>query len=459
MQQTVRHAVLRVSRARKAHDLVGASVQVSGWVRSVRKQGKVSFVGLSDGSSVGHLQVVVPSDELPPVSVGSSVSVCGVLAQGPVSHGGDMEIQTSHHADFSVLSRCESKTYPLQKKFHSPEFLRDILHLRPRSNLAGAVLRLRNGLSHGIRQFFTAEDFIEINTPILTSNDCEGAGEMFRVAPEEFFGSNPAYLTVSGQLHAEMFACAMSRVYTFGPTFRAENSNTSRHLAEFWMVEPEIAFADENDAMDIAERCVKHTVRYALDNCTEDIDFFAARVDKSLARRLQDTVEAPFERLTYDDAINILKSVAMKEAFEHPVEWGMDLKSEHERFLAEKYYQNPVFVTNYPASLKPFYMKRNADEKTVSAYDLLVPTIGELVGGSAREDRFDVLEEAMRDHGFVDQATGENPLDWYLDLRKYGSVPHAGWGMGFERLVQYVSGVPNIRDVVPAPRFPGACRL
>ena len=452
---------LRLANARKAQDLDGAAANVQGWVRSIRKQGKISFVELNDGSCVKHMQVVVPTGSLPEkLTVGSSVGVAGVLAKGPKSHGHEMELHVDTLENFQVFGVCDPKAYPLQKKFHSPEFLRDILHLRPRSNLAGAVLRVRNSLSQGIRNYFQTEGFIEVNTPVITSNDCEGAGEMFAVSPAYYFGTqNPAYLTVSSQLHAEMFACAMSRVFAFGPTFRAENSNTSRHLAEFWMVEPEIAFASMDDAITTAEDCVKSSVLYAMDHTCEDIGFFAQRVDKGLDHRLQKTVEEPFGRITYSDAVEVLKSVDT-EKFEFPVEWGMDLKSEHERYLAEVHFDKPVFVTNYPKAIKPFYMKASSDGKTVEGFDLLVPNVGELIGGSAREDDFGTLSRTMEENNMLSsREDGSSGLGWYLDLRKYGTVPHAGWGMGFERLVQYVTGVPNIRDVIPVPRVPGSCKF
>jgi asparaginyl-tRNA synthetase len=353
------------------------------------------------------------------------------------------------------------ESYPLQKKGHTLEFLRSIAHLRTRSNLFGAVFRVRSRMTWAVHNFFQQRGFVNVHTPIITASDCEGAGEMFRVTtlpqgtppkPEEdFFGRN-AYLTVSGQLEAETFACALGKVYTFGPTFRAENSNTSRHAAEFWMIEPEVAFCDLAGDMDLAEAHVKEMVRFALEDCREDLEFFSKFVDKELLPRLQMVADRPFQRVKYEEAVNILLTCGQK--FEYPVEYGLNLQSEHERYLTEKHFQCPVTVYNYPKEIKPFYMRLNDDDRTVAAMDLLVPGIGELIGGSQREERPDVLLANMERHGV-------KPEDywWYTDLRKYGTVPHAGYGMGFERLLMFVTGVGNIRDVIPYARTPGSAEF
>jgi asparaginyl-tRNA synthetase len=347
--------------------------------------------------------------------------------------------------------------YPLQKKGHTMEFLRTIGHLRPRSNLFGAVFRVRSRLAWAIHRFFQERDFIYVHTPIITTSDCEGAGEMFRVttlsteldrnAAADFFG-RPAYLTVSGQLEAETFACALSNVYTFGPTFRAENSNTARHAAEFWMIEPEMAFCDLAGDMDLAETFVRAMARHMLEECAEELAFFGRFIDKEVSTRLAFVVERPFQRITYADAIDVLRTSG--RTFEFPVEHGLNLQSEHERFLTEQHFQSPVTVYNYPRAIKPFYMRRNDDGQTVTAMDVLVPGIGEIIGGSQREERLDVLEANLRDHKLAPENYG-----WYLDLRRYGSVPHAGFGLGFERLLMFLTGVPNIRDVIPFARTPG----
>ncbi|OQR81472.1 asparaginyl-tRNA synthetase [Thraustotheca clavata] len=438
-------------------------VSIAGWVKSIRRQKNVSFVTLNDGSSFQSLQIVCDStDGLDKVSVGSSVQANGRVAQAPKS--GQVEIHADH---VKLYGECDATTYPLSKKYHTLEFVREHLHLRPRTNTFGALTRVRNALSQGLHSYFQSNEFVQVHTPILTSNDCEGAGEQFRVEREStdgkksdpFFGL-PAYLTVSGQLHAEMYACAMSKVYTFGPTFRAENSNTTRHLAEFWMVEPEMAFAGLPECMASAQGAVQHAIQHAFDRCGEDLEFFHAQHAKSHKKELLKQLEnilgqETFPHLTYTEAIDVLKKAPV--TFELAPEWGMDLKTEHERYLAEQYVNGPVFVTDYPAALKAFYMRLNENEpedrQTVAGMDLLVPTVGELVGGSVREDRLEVLQAKMASAGI-----DANGLEWYLDLRRYGSVPHAGWGMGFERLVLFATGMDNIRDVIPVPRYPGACK-
>jgi asparaginyl-tRNA synthetase len=352
--------------------------------------------------------------------------------------------------------------YPLQKKRHSFEFLRTVAHLRPRTNTMGAVFRVRNAATFAIHDFFQQRSFIQLHSPIITTSDAEGAGELFRVTAldfeeraagpvdwsKDFFGT-PSFLTVSGQLEAEIGAMAMSRVYTFGPTFRAENSNTSRHLAEFWMVEPEVAFCDLDDLVGLAEEFLKHVLGQVLDRCPEDLEFFNKRVDDTVLSTLRHVVETPFERITYTEAVDLL--LASGENFEHPVKWGIDLQSEHERWLSEKRFQRPVVVTDYPKDIKAFYMYANDDERTVAAMDVLVPRVGEIIGGSQREHRLDALENRLRAAGLP-----EDHYWWYLDLRRHGPVPHAGFGLGFERLVQYITGMANIRDVIPFPRVPGS---
>lgn len=446
--------------------LVNTEVSVKGWVRTVRNQKSFSFVEINDGSTLSNLQVVVNSD-LPDyeklissLSTGVSVSVKGTLVMGQGAKP-QVELQAK---EISVIGECDPEVYPLQKKRHSFEFLRTIAHLRPRTNTIGAVTRLRNALAFATHKFFQERDFLYIHTPILTASDCEGAGEMFRVSTldpkripldesgeinwsQDFFGK-PTFLTVSGQLNVEIYASALSDVYTFGPTFRAENSNTSRHLAEFWMIEPELAFADINDNMDCAEAYIKYVLDYVLHECTEDMEFFDKHVSEGLIERLKKIVEVPFERASYTYAIRILEKSG--KDFEYPVKWGTDLQSEHERYLAEEYFCKPVFITDYPKEIKAFYMRENSDGKTVAAMDLLVPKIGEIIGGSQREERYDHLCKRIEEAGLK-----KEDYWWYLELRKYGSVPHAGFGVGFERMIQFVTGMDNIRDVIPFPRFPG----
>jgi asparaginyl-tRNA synthetase len=446
--------------------LEGKEVTVKGWVRTVRNQKTFSFIEVNDGSTLANLQVVadakLPGYELivTALSTGVSVSITGILAKSPGAKQ-DLELQAS---SVQIIGKCDPETYPLQKKRHTFEFLRTIAHLRPRTNTLGAVTRVRNALAFAAHQYFQQKGFLYIQTPIITASDCEGAGKMFQVTtldvnkpprtPEakidysQDFFALPAYLTVSGQLNGEIYACALSDIYTFGPTFRAENSNTSRHLAEFWMIEPEMAFADLKDNMDNAEGYLKFVLNHLLENCQEDMQFFDKHVSSGLIERLEKIVTTPFEQATYTYAVRVLEKA--NKPFEFPVKWGVDLQSEHERFLTEEYFCKPVILTDYPKDIKAFYMRCNDDQKTVAAMDVLVPKIGEIIGGSQREERLDLLEKRMKEMGLPLE-----PYWWYLELRKYGSIPHAGYGVGFERLVQFATGMENIRDVIPFPRFPG----
>lgn len=417
---------------------------VCGWVRSARAQKNLTFIDLVDGSTMAGIQVVLQENF--PLPVGTAIVAEGTIVESPAK-GQEFEMQgkTVH-----VVGDCSGEEYPLQKKRHSFEFLRTIAHLRPRTNTQGAVARIRSRLAYQTHAFFQERDFHYIQTPIITTTDCEGAGELFSVntpGDEEFFG-RPTYLTPSGQLSAETYACALSNVYTFGPTFRAENSHTARHISEFWMVEPEIAFAGLEEDMQLAEAYVKHLLTDILNHCAKDLAFFDKFVCKGLIERLEHVAKAPFARITYTEAIEVLQKCGKK--FEYPVEWGADLQTEHERYLAEEHCNTPVFVTDYPKEIKAFYMRENDDGKTVAAVDLLVPGVGELIGGSQREERLDRLEEKIAVHGL-----SKEDYAWYLDLRRYGSVPHAGFGLGFERLVLYVTGMENIRDVSAFPRSPG----
>ena len=441
----------------------GGDVLVQGWVKTRRSSKAVSFVQVSDGSTLADIQVV--ADESLPnfqavdaLTTGCSVSVIGTLVESP-GKGQKYEI---HAKSIEVVGESDPDTYPLQKKRHTVEFLRDIAHLRPRTNTFGAMARVRNALAYAIHGFFQDKGFLFLQAPMITASDAEGAGAMFRVttldlgnvpmkdgavnAEEDFFGK-PTFLTVSGQLEAEIFALALSDVYTFGPTFRAENSNTSRHLAEFWMVEPEVAFCDLDGLADLSEEFLKHIFTYVLDHCQEDMGFFNQYFDKTAISTLEGIVTSDFERLTYTEAVDILQRSG--KSFEFPVVWGSDLQSEHERYLAETKIGKPIIVTDYPKEIKAFYMRLNEDGKTARALDVLVPRIGEIIGGSQREERRDVLLERIRQSGL-----DEKNYWWYLDLRSYGTVPHAGFGLGFERTVQFVTGVANIRDVIPFPRTP-----
>jgi asparaginyl-tRNA synthetase len=429
---------------------------VRGWVRTVRDQKSFAFIEVNDGSTLGNLQVIadanIPdySETMPKLSTGASVVIQGTLVESPGKNQ-TLELKAK---EIRVLGLCDPAKYPLQKKRHTFEFLRTIAHLRSRTNTQGAVLRVRNALAFATHLFFQQQGFLYIQTPIITGSDCEGSGEMFRVTTlekvdpaKDFFGKS-AYLTVSGQLEGEIAACALSDVYTFGPTFRAENSNTTRHLAEFWMIEPEMAFADLKDNMQCAESYLKFCIHYILEFCKEDLEFFDKFIENGLLSRLQNVAHSPFTHIPYTEAISILKKAPKN--FEFPVEWGIDLQSEHERYLAEEYCKKPVILTDYPAEIKAFYMRSNEGGKTVAAMDILVPKIGELIGGSQREERLDVLERKIEEFGLK-----KEDYWWYLELREYGSVPHAGFGVGFERLVLFATGMENIRDVIPFPRYPG----
>jgi asparaginyl-tRNA synthetase len=434
-----------------------SGITARGWVRTKRESKACAFLELTDGSCFKGLQVVVDAtlptaDLLPRILTGASVEIIGDLIASPAA-GQKWEVQAK---EVKLLGEADA-TYPLQKKGHTPEFLRTIAHLRPRTNLFGSVFRVRSRMSFAIHRFFQERGFFHVHTPIITSSDCEGAGEMFQVTtlkpntptkPEQDFFGRPTYLTVSGQLQGEAFACALGNIYTFGPTFRAENSNTTRHAAEFWMIEPEMAFYDLIDDMTLAEENVRYLVQAMFDECPEELEFFNKFIDKGLVARLQQTLAKPFERISYTDAVEILLKSGRN--FENPVVWEEGLQTEHERFLAEEHVQGPVTIFNYPKGIKPFYMRQNDDGRTAAAMDLLVPGIGEIVGGSQREERLHVLEGLMAAQN-LDPAN----YSWYADLRRYGSVPHAGYGLGFERLLMFVTGVPNIRDVIPFARTPG----
>lgn len=431
----------------------GDSVSVSGWIRTLRCSKSFGFIELNDGSSFKNLQIVIEEDklenysEVSKLSVGSSVSVKGKLEFTPEAKQ-PFELKASE----VEIQGISAPDYPLQKKRHSFEFLRTIPHLRPRTNSLSAVFRVRSMLAQAIHRYFSEKGFIYVNTPIITGSDCEGAGEMFRLTAgdpnsaekKEFFGK-PASLTVSGQLEGEDFAMAFGNIYTFGPTFRAENSNTARHAAEFWMVEPEMAFAGLKEDMDLAEDLLKYLIKFVLSEASDELNFFNSFVDKGLLKRLNNVAENSFARITYTEAVEKLK--AAKKEFDFPVEWGIDLQTEHERYLTEEVYKRPVFVTDYPKDIKAFYMRLNDDGKTVAAVDCLVPGVGEIIGGSQREERLSVLEERMEELGL-----SQEDYKRYLDLRRYGTCKHAGFGLGFERLVMYVTGMQNIRDVIPYPR-------
>ncbi|MCM2283682.1 MAG: asparagine--tRNA ligase [Desulfobacula sp.] len=456
MKRTKINALLRLDQS-------PGDVLVKGWVRTKRDSKEFSFMEINDGSCLTNIQAIADKGlanyaEIGALTTGSSVSVSGTLVESP-GKGQKWEIKAR---EIEIINLAPD-SYPLQKKRHSDEFLRTIAHLRPRTNKFGAAFRLRSEMAYAVHKFYKEKGFRYLTTPLITGSDCEGAGEMFRVTsldPEtvqkmgkmdfslDFFGRE-SNLTVSGQLSAEMFALALGDVYSFGPTFRAENSNTSRHVAEFWMLEPEMAFCDLNGNMDHGEELVKYLTRHAVEECAEDLSLFQNFVDKTLTDRLDILLNSEFARITYTEAVDILKKSGQR--FEFPVEYGTDLQSEHERFLAETYCKKPVFLTDYPKGIKPFYMRVNEDGKTVAAVDLLVPGIGELIGGSQREERLDVLEDRMKKMNL--------PLKnywWYLDSRKYGSVPHAGFGMGFERFLMMITGIGNIRDVIPFPRTPGS---
>jgi len=444
---------------------VGSEITVRGWVRSRRDSKGITFIELNDGSRFKSLQLVVesgvvPGETLSQVTTGSSISASGVLVESPAK-GQAVELKVT---SISVYGTADPATYPLQKKGHSFEFLREIAHLRVRSNTFGAAFRMRNALTNAIHSFFQERDFIYVQTPIITTSDCEGAGEMFNVTSlnlrnvpraadgnvdwqQDFFG-RPAYLTVSGQMEAEIFALNFAKVYTFGPTFRAENSNTPRHLAEFWMIEPEMAFYDLQDNMRIAEEFLKYSIRHILENCREDLVFFNQRVEKTVLDNLEHVAGSAFAHLSYTDAIKALQAVQRK--WEYEPQWGHDLQTEHERFLTEELFKKPVIITDYPKDIKPFYMRVNDDDRTVRAMDVLVPRVGEIIGGSQREERYDVVLQRLKDTGL-----DERPYWWYLDLRRFGTAPHSGFGLGLERMMMYLTGLKNIRDVIPFPRTPG----
>jgi asparaginyl-tRNA synthetase len=444
---------------------IGQQVRVQGWIRTRRdSKGGFSFLEINDGSCLANLQIIADAD-LPnyEADVKKLSAGCSVTIEGEVKESGGKQETEVLAASVEVVGWADPESFPLQKKRHSFEKLREWAHLRPRTNAFGAVARVRNQICKSIHDFYQEDGFLYVHTPVITASDCEGAGEMFRVTTlnlddlprqngkvdftQDFF-DRPSYLTVSGQLEAEIFATALGKVYTFGPTFRAENSNTSRHLSEFWMIEPEMAFHDLTDNMVLAERFLKRIFSDVLANCAEDMAFFAERIEKTAATRLESIANSEFVRLTYTDAVEKLTNSG--EKFEFPVVWGQDLQSEHERYLTEKEFNSPVILYDYPRTIKPFYMRVNDDDKTVRAMDVLVPGVGEIIGGSQREERLEILESRMRD-----QDLDPEEYWWYLDLRRFGTVPHAGFGMGLERVVQFVTGMANIRDVIPFPRTPG----
>ena len=444
-----------------------AAIQAQGWARTRRDSKDFSFIELNDGSSVRNLQIIAKNTlpnyaDVQRLTTGASITVTGALVASK-GKGQKWELVAEN---IEIIGTADD-SYPLQKKGHTPEFLREIAHLRPRSNLFSSIFRVRSRLAFAVHQFFQERGFVYVHTPIITGSDCEGAGELFRISTidiknpprkngeidfaQDFF-ARPTYLTVSGQLEAEAFTLTLSKVYTFGPTFRAENSNTSRHASEFWMIEPEIAFCDLNGNMDLAEEFVKYLIADARKQCREEMELFARFVDRELLARLDFVIDRPFQRITYADAVDLLKKSG--ERFEFPIDYGLNLQSEHERWLTEKHFKCPVTVFNFPKEIKPFYMRVNDDGKTVTAMDLLVPGIGEIVGGSQREERLEMLEENMRRHN-----TDPADYKWYLDLRRYGTVPHSGFGLGFERMVMFITGVPNIRDVIPFARTPGSAEF
>ncbi len=445
------------------------NVTVQGWVRTKREQKEFCFIEVNDGSSLVGLQAILSPDlpdyanQIKRLSTGASVEISGSLVESPAK-GQRIELQASQ---ITVYGEANPETYPLQKKRHSFEFLREIAHLRARTNTMGAVFRVRNACANAVHQFFQDRGFLWMHTPIISANDCEGAGELFTVTgldlknipktadaeidySQDFFGRR-AFLTVSGQLEAEIMAMAFTNVYTFGPTFRAENSNTSRHLAEFWMIEPEMAFCNLDGNMDLAEAFLKHIFKSVLEACPADLEFFNQRIDNTVLATAENIISSDFPRITYTEAVSLLEKADRK--FEFPVAWGLDLQSEHERYLAEELFKKPLIVTDYPSAIKAFYMRQNDgepdDRKTVRAMDILAPKIGEIVGGSQREERLEPLEQRIQQAGLPVEE-----LWWYLDLRRYGTVPHAGFGLGFERLVQFMTGMTNIRDVIPFPRSP-----
>ena len=445
-------------------DAFGTTVNVKGWVRTRRGSKQVNFIALNDGSTINNVQIVVDVDKLgdeflKPITTGASISVNGILTQSQ-GKGQNVEIQAT---EIEIFGTADPATYPLQKKGHSMEFLREIAHLRPRTNTFGAVLRIRHNMAYAIHKYFNDRGFFYLNTPLITGSDCEGAGAMFQVTTldlnqvpktedgavdysEDFFGK-PTSLTVSGQLEGELGAMSLGAIYTFGPTFRAENSNTPRHLAEFWMVEPEVAFNEIGENMDLAEDFLKYLIRYALEHCQDDLEFLCQMYDKELIDRLKFVVDNDFVRLPYTEGVKILEESGHK--FEYPVYWGADLQSEHERFLVEEHFKKPVILTDYPKEIKAFYMKMNDDGKTVRAMDVLFPRIGEIIGGSQREENYDKLLARIEELHIP-----MKDMWWYLDTRRFGTAPHSGFGLGFERLLLFVTGMTNIRDVIPFPRTP-----
>ena len=445
-------------------ELLGQEVSVMGWVRTRRGNKHVQFVALNDGSTIRNLQIVFDmeqftDEQLKAVTTGAAIHVDGILVES-MGKGQSCEVQAR---SLEIFGTADPEKYPLQKKGHTLEFLREIAHLRPRTNTFGAVLRIRSAMAYAIHKFFQERGFFYLHTPLITESDCEGAGAMFQVTTldvaqpprnddgsvdytKDFFGK-PTALTVSGQLEGELGATALGAIYTFGPTFRAENSNTPRHLAEFWMIEPEMSFYDITDNMDLAEEFLKYCIRYALDNCADDIEFLAKMYDEELPQRLRDVVESEFVRLPYTEGVEILKASGKK--FEFPVDWGTDLQSEHERYLVEEHFRRPVILTDYPKEIKAFYMKQNEDGRTVRAMDVLFPKIGEIIGGSEREADYDKLMTRIEELNIP-----MKDMWWYLDTRRFGTVPHSGFGLGFERLLLFVTGMTNIRDVIPFPRTP-----
>lgn len=460
----------------KVRDLLnmkaGQEVLAKGWVRTKRGNKEIVFVALNDGSTIKNIQIVIDKNAdtetvLPKITTGACIGVKGNLVES-VGSGQAVEI---HADEITLYGPCDPVRYPLQKKDTSLEYLRTVAHMRPRTNTFGAILRLRSQMAYAIHEYFHKKGFVYLNTPLITASDCEGAGQMFQVTTldlnnvpknkkgtpdysKDFFGKQ-ASLTVSGQLEGELGATALGDIYTFGPTFRAENSNTPRHLAEFWMVEPEMAFYDITDNMDLAEDFIKHLVKYALDNCYDDIQFLNDRYDNELIERLKSVISTEFVRLEYTEGIKILEEAVKNGVqFEYPVYWGVDLQSEHERYLVEKHFGKPVILTGYPKEIKAFYMKQNEDGKTVRAMDVLFPKIGEIIGGSEREADLEKLETRIDKIGMSHRT-----LEWYLDTRRFGSCPHSGFGLGFERLLLFVTGMANIRDVIPFPRTPKNCEF
>ena len=449
---------------RNTAEYTNKQVRISGWIRTLRASNAFGFIEVNDGSFFKNIQVVFDTKlenfkEVSKLPISSSITVIGTLVETPNAKQ-PFEIQ----AEQVIVEGMSDSDYPLQKKRHTFEYLRTIAHLRPRSNAFSAVFRVRSVAAYAIHKFFQDQDFVYVNTPIITGSDCEGAGEMFRVTTfdpanvpmteegavdysKDFFGKESS-LTVSGQLNGECYALAFRNIYTFGPTFRAENSNTARHAAEFWMIEPELAFADLVDNMEVAESMLKYVINYVMEHCPEEMQFFNQFVDKGLLERLNHVVSSDFGRVTYTEAVDMLQKCGKE--FEYPVEWGMDLQTEHERYLTEEIFKKPVFVTDYPKDIKAFYMKLNKDGKTVAAMDCLVPGIGEIIGGSQREEKLDILKSRMAELGLK-----EEDYWWYLELRKYGETVHSGFGLGFERLIMYLTGMSNIRDVIPFPRTTG----